>query len=108
MVFEAQKLRLITAYVYPHDQETKRAVTEKIKNNDLESLLPAERLFVRVAQAISGFFNVLPDLRDGFEGPRFDRGYPERYPIFTELESGEVIVAESAMEEPAVAPRPAE
>jgi hypothetical protein len=53
---------------------------------------PAERLFVRITQSVSGFFNVLPDLRDGFKGPKFDEGYPELYATFRELDSGEVVL----------------
>jgi hypothetical protein len=99
MIFEAQKLRLITAYVYPHDTEMKRAIAEKVKASNLETLAPLERLFVRVAQGVSGFFNVLPDIRDNFKGPRFDQGYPERYPEFRELDSGEVVVSAYAPED---------
>jgi len=94
MTFEAQKLRLITAYVYPHDAKVKAELAEKTRGWDLEGLKPGERLFINVARTVSGFFNVLPDIRDGFKGPRFERGYPERYPVFHELPSGEVVVKE--------------
>jgi hypothetical protein len=59
-------------------------------------LKPVERLVFRIGTAVSGFFNLVPALRDGFKGPRFDHGYPELYPIFEELESGEVRVREYA------------
>jgi hypothetical protein len=92
MTFEAQKLRLMTCMLFPHDPEEKKAFNEKIKSGNLAAMTPAERLFVRVTQAISGFFNVLPDIRDGFKGPKFDLGYPELYPTFRELDSGEVVL----------------
>ena len=34
----------------------------------------------------------MPYLRDAFKGPRFDQGYPELFPLFEQLESGEVVV----------------
>jgi hypothetical protein len=94
MTFEAQKLRLITAYVYPHDQKLKAELAEKTRGWDLSGLKPGERLFINIGRTVSGFFNVLPDIRDGFKGPRFERGSPERYPIFQELPTGEVVVKE--------------
>ena len=92
----------------PLTEELKRAAAEKVKANDLEAMTPTERVFVRIAQNVSGFFNVLTDIRDNFKGPRFDRGYPEMYPTFTELDSGEVIVSRYAAEEPPATAHPAE
>jgi hypothetical protein len=43
---------------------------------------------------VSGFFNVVPEIRDGFLGPAFDRGYPELYPTFLERYDGEVVLRE--------------
>jgi hypothetical protein len=34
----------------------------------------------------------MPHVREGFRGPKFERGYPELYPTFTELDTGEVVV----------------
>lgn len=87
VTFEAQKLRLITSFVAPHDLEAKRAMA-----HDIEALPPTERKLARFAQKVSGFFNVMPVIRDNFKGPRFDRGYPELYPSFRELDSGEVVL----------------
>ena len=89
--FEAQKLRLVESIMFPHDPEAKRVNTEKVRAENLDALLPAERLFIRMSRAVSGFFSVLPDVRDGFKGPRFDQGYPERHLKFRELDSGEVV-----------------
>jgi hypothetical protein len=94
MTFESQKLRLMTSMLFPHDPLEKKAFSEKIKAGNLAAMTPAERFFVRVTQAVSGFFNVLPDLRDSFKGPKFDQGYPELYPTFRELQSGEVVLRE--------------
>jgi hypothetical protein len=91
MTFEAQKLRLLEAYTYPHDAEAKRALDAKLLDETLATATPFERAVFRVAKAVSGFFHALPDVRASFKGSRFDRGYPERYPIFDELDSGEVV-----------------
>jgi hypothetical protein len=37
---------------------------------------------------------VMPHVREAFRGPAFERGYPELYPTFVELDSGEVVVGE--------------
>jgi hypothetical protein len=92
VTFEAQKLRLIESMMFPHDPEIKRANAAKFMQDSLEGLTPAEQLFVRVSRTIAGFFNIAPVVRDNFKGPRFDRGYPERYPTFRELDSGEVVL----------------
>ncbi len=90
MTFEAQKLRLITAYASPHEEEEKRRLEEGV------NLTPTERKLARLAESFSGFFCVMPAIRRGFKGPRFDRGYPELYPSFRQLESGEVQIREYA------------
>jgi hypothetical protein len=82
----------MTSVLYPHDPEEKKALVQKVREQDFATMTPAERFFVRATQAISGFFNVLPDIRDSFKGPQFDLGYPELYPTFRELESGEVVL----------------
>jgi hypothetical protein len=92
LVFEAQKLRLIDAFVHPHDAEKKRAAAEIMKREDLAALPKVERTFIGLAQRVSGFFNVMHTIRDGFLGPEYDRGYPELYPAFSESEAGEVFL----------------
>jgi hypothetical protein len=94
MVFEAQKLRLIAAVVHPHDPDEKRRIAEKVRTKDVANLPKTDRFFIAIAQRVSGFFNVVPEIRDGFLGPEFDKGYPELYPIFEELASGEVRLKE--------------
>jgi hypothetical protein len=89
MTFDAQKLRLLEAYFHPHDSEAKRKLSDDAKAADA-----GKQGLARVARAVSGFINVLPFVRDAFRGPAFDHGYPELYPVFTELESGEVLVTD--------------
>jgi hypothetical protein len=90
MCFEAQKLRLINAIVHPHDPAAKRAIADKLRSQNLASLGKAERIFMGIAQSISGYFCVMGDIREGFIGPAFDKGFPELYPEFEELESGDI------------------
>ncbi|HVU03736.1 MAG TPA: lipase maturation factor family protein [Polyangiaceae bacterium] len=87
MVFEAQKLRLITAFSPPHDEEQKQKVL-----HSTEHMSDFEKTIAKLASAFSGFFAVMPLIRDNFKGPRFDHGYPELYPSFQQLDSGEVVV----------------
>ena len=47
---------------------------------------------VNMSQMFSGFFSVMPYVRNSFKGPRFDQGYPELYPSFRQLDTGEVVV----------------
>jgi hypothetical protein len=89
MVFEAQKLRLITAFSYPHDEEAKRALAY-----GTATMTGFQQTVARLAGAFSGFFTVMPYVRDNFKGPRFDQGFPELYPSFELLDSGEVAVRE--------------
>ena len=90
LTFEAQKLRLIAAFVHPHDPEQKRVAAEKFAARNFDDLPKSDKLFITIAQRVSGFYNVAADLRDAFLGPAFDRGYPELYPTFEELPDGEV------------------
>jgi hypothetical protein len=92
LTFEAQKLRLISAFVHPHDPAKKQLMAEKFKNRDLAGLPKPDQFFVRVVQRVSGFYNIVSDLRDEFSGPAFDRGYPELYPTFEELPDGNVVL----------------
>jgi hypothetical protein len=92
-VFESQKLRLIEAFQHPHDPAKKRATAEIVRSENFESLPKVEQFFVRFGQRVSGFFNISMTLRDHFVGPQYDQGYPELYPVFRELESGEVVTA---------------
>jgi hypothetical protein len=87
MVFEAQKLRLITAFSPPHDEAKKAAV-----QHDKTAMSGFEQKLATLAETFSGFFGVMPTIRDNFKGPRFDQGYPELYPTFRQLDSGEVII----------------
>ena len=92
VVFEAQKLRLIEAFQFPHDPVQKRANLELLRSRDFSNLPKLQAALFRLTLRISGFFNVAATLRDSFQGPVFDRGYPELYPSFEELSSGEVVV----------------
>jgi hypothetical protein len=106
MTFDAQKLRLLEAYFYPHDQRKKRELHERLRNEDDSALSPLEKRLIRLARAAFGLFSVIPHVREGFRGPGFERGYPELYPSFVELDSGEVVVGEykRPAEEAALAP----
>jgi hypothetical protein len=86
MIFESQKLRLIDAISAPHDLEEKRRM------RDIENMTPGQQKVVRLVQSLSGFACVFPFLRDAFQGSRFDSGYPELYPTFRQLDSGEVVL----------------
>ena len=87
-VFEAQKLRLLTAVMPPHDEEAKRKL--EFSTDHLSDL---EKKAAKLFEAVSGFVSVAPYIRASFKGPKFDQGYPELYPTFRQLDSGEVVVA---------------
>lgn len=94
--FEAQKLRLIEAFSHPHDPAKKREMAERLRRRDFDGLSPAERLAFRIAYRVSGYFHVLPELRDAFREPRPELEHPERYPSFIENEVGEIRVCDAA------------
>src|SRR5262249_47800618 len=87
MIFEAQKLRLLTAIGPPHDEEEKKRFAFSA-----EGMNKFERAVVSISQIFSGFFWAMPYVRAGFKGPRFDQGYPELIPSFRQLDSGEIVV----------------
>jgi hypothetical protein len=87
MIFEAEKLRLLTAVGPPHDEEAKRKVAF-----GTEGMNRFERTVVKLSMLFSGFFWIMPHVRASFKGPRFDRGFPELWPSFQQLDSGEVVV----------------
>lgn len=91
MIFEAQKLRLITAIMPPHDPREKARVA-----HSYDEMNGFEQFVAKLAENFAGFFELMPVLRDSFKGPRFDMGYPERYPVFDELDTGEVVLADDA------------
>ena len=88
--FEAQKLRLVEAFTHPHDPAAKRRLSERLRARDFDDLPAAERFAFRTAFRVSGYFHVLPAIRDAFLGPRFEPEHPERYPRFSEDASGEL------------------
>jgi hypothetical protein len=49
---------------------------------------------------MSGLYSLMPHLREAFKGPGFDHGYPELYPVFEELPSGDVVVKHHTYPEP--------
>jgi hypothetical protein len=59
-----------------------------------------ELKIARIARAVSGLYSLMPHLRESFKGPAFDQGYPELYPIFEELPSGDVVVKSYAQVPP--------
>jgi hypothetical protein len=94
MTFDAQKLRLLEAYFHPHDAAKKRAAAVRMKAQDLSAYSRNEQLSERIGRSLFGLLFALPHLREAFRGPSFDQGYPELYPSFAELASGDVIVGE--------------
>jgi hypothetical protein len=88
LVFEAQKLRLITAIMPPHDEALKASMDRG------EKMTPMERKIADFAEAFAGFFSVMRAFRFTFLGPRCNHGFPEKYPSFEQLETGEVILRE--------------
>ena len=87
MCFEAQKLRLVSAITAPWGEEERRKIAYSS-----EHMTPFQKWFVELSLSFSGFFNVMPYIRDAFSGPRFDQGYPELLPSFVQVESGEIIL----------------
>ena len=88
--FEAQKLRLIEAFTHPHDTAAKQRLAERLRARDFDDLPAGERFALRAACRVSGYFHVLPALREAFAGPRFQPEHPERYPRFEEDAVGEI------------------
>jgi hypothetical protein len=86
LVFEAQKLRLITAIMPPHDEALKESMDRG------EKMTPLERKIADFAEAFAGFFSVMRAFRYAFLGPRCNHGFPEKYPSFEQLETGEVVL----------------
>lgn len=109
--FEAQKLRLVECFTHPHDPEQKRALADRLRRRDFDSLPAGERFALRVAFRVSGYFHVLPAIRESFRGPRFEPDHPERYPRFIEDDGGEIRVepaGRAALPERPEPPEPSE
>src|SRR5262249_8277001 len=88
MCLDVQKMRLLAVLSAPYDEDKKRAFLE----SSPDTWTPVQRFLDSAAQALSGDYCVATQLIDQFKGPRFDLGYPELYPTFRELESGEIVV----------------
>ncbi|HKU43731.1 MAG TPA: lipase maturation factor family protein [Polyangiales bacterium] len=100
MCFEAQKLRLIDCVAHPHDPAAKQVVMQHLQAKNLDDIPKPQRTVIRLARALSGFFCVMTDIRLNFKGPAFHRGFPELYPTFQELESGDIRIASYAYPKP--------
>jgi hypothetical protein len=87
MVFEAQKLRLISSISAPHDEEEKKRI-----EYSTASMSKFEQRLAKIMESVSGFVSVFPHIRGNLKGPKFDHGYPELYPTFKQLDSGEVVL----------------
>jgi hypothetical protein len=90
MCFEAQKLRLIDAVAHPHDPAAKEVVVKNLSATNLEDVPKPQRNIIKFARTLSGFFCVMTDIRLAFRGPAYHRGFPELYPTFEELDSGDI------------------
>lgn len=86
VVFEAQKLRLLQCITGPHGKGGAREPT-------LEEMTGYERTVANLARTFSGYFDVMPFLRQHCKGPRYDGGFPEHYPWFEPQASGEVVLS---------------
>ena len=75
MVFDAQKLRLISAVLGPYDSAPLPTTQQKL---------------VALAYRMFGYFEFADHLKRSFQGAEYDGGYPERYPVFEVKASGEV------------------
>lgn len=100
MCFDAQKLRLIDCVTFPLDPVEKRKAQDALRTSDPESLAMPMRAVVKFGRFMSGFFWVMTDLRFNFKGPAFHRGFPELYPEFEELDSGDIRVKSYAYPSP--------
>jgi hypothetical protein len=89
MVMDAQKLRMLSSLLPPYEQETRHGIVPK----PAPGSAPEPEAAGKIAKLISGFFAVMPLLRDNFKGPRFDAGYSEVYPTFRERRDGEIVVS---------------
>jgi hypothetical protein len=96
VTFDAQKLRLLESYFHPHDPAEKRRIHAQLRDEDESALSPIEQRIARLGRRVSGLYSLMPHIRESFRGPGFDHGYPELYPEFVELPSGEVTVARYA------------
>jgi hypothetical protein len=88
VVQDIQKMRLLTILSAPYDEDKKREVLAM--NPDDLTGFPGK--LHKIAKMFSGYYCITPVLIQNFKGPRFDRGYPELYPTFKELETGEIVV----------------
>jgi hypothetical protein len=96
ITFDAQKLRLLESYFHPHDPAEKRRIHAQLRDEDESALSPIEQRIARLGRRVSGLYSLMPHIRESFRGPGFDHGYPELYPEYVELDSGEVTVARYA------------
>ena len=92
MIFDAQKCRLLAQMSAPYDEDQKRAQLTA----DRESMTGLQRMGDRLSRVFSGFYCIAPAVMDSFKGPRFDRGFPELYPTFRQLPSGEIAIRDYA------------
>ena len=88
VVFDAQKARLLAVLSAPYDEQQKQVLLA----TKPEDFPPFQRRLDAIAQAISGYYCIAPVFIENFKGPRFDLGYPELYPAFRELPSGEIVI----------------
>jgi hypothetical protein len=90
MVFDAQKVRLLAQMSAPYDEDQKRALLEA----DRASMTKFHRVSDTISRVFSGFYCIAPAVYESFKGPRFDQGFPELYPTFRQLPSGEIAIRE--------------
>lgn len=98
MVFDAQKVRLLTQMSAPYDEEQKRSLLEA----DRAAMSKFHRFGDTISRTFSGFYCIAPTIIKSFLGPRFDLGYPEHYPTFRQLPTGEIEVRKYGQAKPGV------
>ena len=100
MTFDAQKLRLVQRYFYPHDPAEKQKLHEQLLSEDLSELPPGRQWVMNMARSMAGLHSLMPHMRENFRGPGFHHGYPECYPWFSQEESGKVVVGSYSLPDP--------
>ena len=98
IVMDIQKMRLLAILSAPYDEEKKRVLLQQSP----DEFVGLQRALHSIAKSFSGYYCITPVMIENFKGPRFDLGYPELYPRFKELETGEIVVGGYAEPPPGV------
>lgn len=96
LVFEAQKLRLIYNFVLSH-HAPKPGFRARWEQKGQE-----------IARRVTVFAEIFEFLQDKLQGPAFDQGHPELYPVYKRTPEGAIVVDEDSIHtwEPLPTPPP--